>query len=167
MLSTDVIHHICTQTMFITKFSQYFSESESYRMLLYVQIMNNKFSFLILEFTAYRSFTSSTGKSILKAQQVHKNLISHIKMKWRTSPPMRGRTIMEIVCSKMKISSYFHRGPSQNSQKRTFDASRTSTIHPRSQSVEVIQMKTGNTGSKQMQTVSIHISTFLIVPDYE
>lgn len=37
------------------------------------------FSFLILHFAACRSSTSSARKSILRAQQYHKNLVSHIK----------------------------------------------------------------------------------------
>ncbi|THG19689.1 hypothetical protein TEA_024969 [Camellia sinensis var. sinensis] len=50
-----------------------------------------------------------------------------------------------------KISRYFLREPSQ---ERALDSSRATPTHPKSHSVEAIQMRTGNSGSKQMQAVT-------------
>lgn len=115
------------------------------------------FSFLILHFAACRSSTSSARKSILRAQQYHKNLVSHIKMKSRI--PTRRGPVVQIVCSQMKILSYFRSNHSQICQKRACDALGATQTHLKSQSVEVIQMETGNAGSRPMQTVSMHVST--------
>ena len=99
-----------------------------------------------------RSYTFSTEKFILEAQQPLISMTSTKRMRTRKASCMMEDMRMEVICLRMRTKCCYLRELFQ----RICDVTRANLTHLKSHLASIIQMRTGSAVSKQMETVSIY-----------
>ncbi|CAL5343487.1 unnamed protein product [Camellia sinensis] len=113
-----------------------------------------------------RSCTISTGGNVDSASsetKLHKDALAspgYVFSDWKVHPESSTAARKSLKPRKNDIKNNItYEGESP--LKRALDSSRATPTHPKSHSVEAIQMRTGNSGSKQMQATWINQQMFV------